>query len=291
MPRRPPPLEPVDPAEPVAPWIGGKRLLAKRIADRVEAIPHDCYAEPFSGLGGVFLRRSSRPKSEILNDINKDISNLFRVVREHPAELFRQFRWHVTSREEFARLVAVPPETCTDIQRAARFAFLQRLSFGGKPAHLATAGNFAPQPHHHSKVTEAGMERFISRCHARLQGVHVECLDWARFILRYDRPWTLFYIDPPYWGHEQDYGKGLFAREDFARMAEILRCLKGRFILSLNDRPEVRELFKSFVIEAVETTYTANAKATRRVGELLISGKGTSKVGQRTGVTKASTFL
>ena len=81
---------------------------------------------------------------------------------------------------------------------------------------------------------------------------------------------TLFYIDPPYWGHETDYGKGLFARDDFARMADLLRGLKGRFILSLNDRPEVRETFAGFRVEEVTTRYSANAKAARRVGELLI---------------------
>ena len=116
------------------------------------------------------------------------------------------------------------------------------------------------------------MRRLILAAHARLQAVHIECLGWATFIARYDKPFTLFYIDPPYWGHEADYGKGLFAREDFARMAEMLAGLKGRFILSLNDRPEVRALFKGFAIEEVETRYSANAKSTRRAGELLISG-------------------
>ena len=116
------------------------------------------------------------------------------------------------------------------------------------------------------------MRRLIVAAHRRLQGVQIECLDWAEFIRRYDKPFTLFYIDPPYWGHETDYGKGLFAREDFARMAEILRGLEGRFLLSINDHPEVRETFAGFEIEEVETRYSANAKATRRVGELLIGG-------------------
>ena len=273
MPRKPPPLKPVNAALPVAPWFGGKRRLAKRIIARIEAIPHDCYAEPFSGMGGVFLRRSSRPKSEILNDINKDISNLFRVVREHPEELYKQFRWHVSSRTEFARLVAVPPETCTDIQRAARFAHLQRMIFSGKPAHMGTAGNFAPAVTGSSKVTVAGMRRFISRCHARLQGVHVECLDWARFVQRYDRRWTLFYVDPPYWGHEDDYGKGIFTRADFGRLAEMLAAIKGQFILSLNNVPEVREIFGAFKIEKIETSYSANMKVAGPRTELLITSQ------------------
>lgn len=118
------------------------------------------------------------------------------------------------------------------------------------------------------------MQLLIRAAHERLQSVQVECLDWQLFIGRYDKPFTLFYIDPPYWGNETDYGKGLFSREDFARMAEMLRGLKGRFILSLNDRPEVRETFEGFRFEEIKTTYTANAKVAGKVGELLISGGG-----------------
>ena len=267
-----PELVPTPPAEPIAPWFGGKKYLAKRIAARIEAIPHKCYAEPFAGMGGVLLRRQTRSKSEILNDRNGEIVNLFRIVREHPAELSRQFEWVLSSRKEFGRLCSVPPETLTDVQRAARFAYMQRLTFGGKPAHDATPGQIGPSTDHPSRLTPPRMQRLIEAAHRRLEGVHVECLDWEVFVRRYDRPFTLFYLDPPYWGHERDYGKGIFERGDFARMAEVLRALKGRFILSLNDRPEVRELFGEFELEEVETRYSANARATRRVGELLING-------------------
>ena len=266
-------LQPVEPAQPLAAWFGGKKYLAARIVQRIEKIEHRCYAEPFCGMGGVFLRRSYRPKSEIVNDINGEIVNLFRIVREHPQELARQFDWAASSRAEFRRLCAVDPDTLTDIQRAARFAYLQTNSFGGKPATETTAGQTGMvTPHHRARFRATRMRRLIEAAHRRLQGVHIECLGWDKFIQRHDRPFTLFYIDPPYLGHEQDYGRGLFEREDFARMADILRGLKGRFILSLNDRPEVRDLFGRFTIEAVTTRYSANAKATRRVGELIISG-------------------
>ena len=264
--RPPEPLQETAPAKPLAPWLGGKAYLARRIIERIEAIPHRCYAEPFVGMGGVFLRRAKRPPAEIVNDINGEIVNLFRVIREHPDELERQFRWVLASRREFRRLSDTPPETLTDVQRAARFAILQRLRFSGVPE--TTGMNFTA--YNSSRLTAEKMRPRIEAAHRRLQGVQVECLEWREFIRRYDRPFTLFYIDPPYWGHETDYGKGLFARDDFARMADLLRGLKGRFILSLNDRPEVRETFAGFRVEEVETVYTANAKAARRVGELLI---------------------
>ena len=264
-----PALEAVEPALPIAPWKGGKRNLARRIAARIEAVPHRCYAEPFVGMGGVFFRRRSRPTSEILNDINGDIVNMFRIVREHPDELMRQFRWSISSRTEFSRLIETPPDILTDVQRAVRFIYLQRLTFGGDAR--ATPGQFAPSVHNASRLRTEQITQLIAAAHRRLQDVHVENLEWDAFIRRYDRPSTLFYIDPPYWGHETDYGKGIFAREDFARMAALLRGLDGRFILSLNDRPEVRETFAGFDFQEVSLRYTANGKAPKQASELLIS--------------------
>ena len=157
-------------AEPLAGWLGGKKLLAKRIIARIDAIPHRCYAEPFVGMGGVFLRRTRKPKAEIINDRNGEIVNLFRVTREHPDELARQFRWCLASRQEFRRLIAVSPETLTDIQRAARFAYLQRLSFGGKPAHLLVNSQMGTDAHHPATLRAERMRRLIAAAHKRLQG-------------------------------------------------------------------------------------------------------------------------
>lgn len=181
----------------------------------------------------------------------------------------------LASRDDFRRLVETPPHVLTDVRRAARFAYLQRLSFGGSPAHEATQGNYAPTPYYAARLTGESMRKRIAAVHKRLVGVHVERLDWLPFLRRYDRPFTLFYVDPPYWGHETDYGRGLFAREDFARLAAALRGLKGRFVLSLNDRPGVRETFAGFDFQEVTTRYTASWRAAKRpAAELLISGGG-----------------
>ncbi|MCA3364138.1 MAG: DNA adenine methylase, partial [Roseomonas sp.] len=110
--------------------------------------------------------------------------------------------------------------------------------------------------------------------HERLAGVEIENLPYDHLIPRYDRPETLFYLDPPYWGCEGVYGQELFSRDEFTRLAELLRGIKGRFILSLNDHPGVRACFKGFEMEVVETTYAMGyrtGKETQRVRELLIS--------------------
>jgi DNA adenine methylase len=98
--------------------------------------------------------------------------------------------------------------------------------------------------------------------------VFIECLPYAEIIKRYDSPETVFYIDPPYWGIENYYGSGLFSQADFFALAQQLAGIKGRFILSLNDKPEVREIFSRFEIDTVQTRYTCNAA--KNTSELLI---------------------
>jgi DNA adenine methylase len=113
----------------------------------------------------------------------------------------------------------------------------------------------------------------LEEAHERLAGVVIEHLDWSAFIDRYDRPETLFYLDPPYHGSEDDYGKGLFGRDQFALLAERLGSLKGRFILSINDLPAIRDLFKGFAMEELELTYSVGGGAGRPARELIISNQ------------------
>lgn len=107
--------------------------------------------------------------------------------------------------------------------------------------------------------------------HERLSGVQIECLSFEALIPRYDDVGHLFYLDPPYYGNENDYGKGAFKRDDFKVLAELLGTLKGRFILSLNDVPDVREIFARFKMEPVELNYTLSNKRPTKAKELIIS--------------------
>lgn len=265
-----PDLIPARPAAPVAPWIGGKRRLAARIIERLAAIPHITYVEPFVGQGGVFFRRPFRAKSEVINDLSRDVSTLFRVLQRHYPEFLGMIRWRLTSRDEFERLAAQDPDTLTDLERSARFLYLQRTSWGG---HVARR-NFGTAPAAPARFDVTRLGAILEEVHARLSGVVIECLPYAELLRRYDRPGTLFYVDPPYWGSEGDYGPGMFGRQDFERLAEQLRGIEGRFLLSLNDRPEVRALFAWAEIESVETTYSiaGAGRAQGKVGEVLISG-------------------
>lgn len=86
-----------------------------------------------------------------------------------------------------------------------------------------------------------------------------------------DRKDTLFYLDPPYWDCEDVYGRGLFSKDDFTHLAKQLAGIKGKFIMSINDVPQIRELFGQFHIKEVNTRYSINKDQNKAVTELLIT--------------------
>ncbi len=255
-----------EPVRTAAPYIGGKRFLSRRLVSRIDAHPCTTYAEPFVGMGGVFLRRTRKAPCEVINDISEDVANFFRILQRHYVPFMDMLRYQLTTRVGFERLMRVDPSTLTDLERAARFLYLQRLAFGGK----VNGRNFGSSPGLPGRFDVTKLGPRLEELHERLAGVVIERLPYAEFIARYDRADTLFYLDPPYFGSEDDYGAGVFAREDFARLAEQLRAIAGRFILSINDTPEIRVIFAGFELEAVPVTYTLSAEGATPAAELII---------------------
>jgi DNA adenine methylase len=249
--------------------MGGKRNLARRLCAMIDSTPHRIYVEPFVGMGGVFLRRTRKPTSEVINDLSGDIATFYRVLQEHYPYFVDMLRWRVTSRAEFQRLLAIPGDRLTDLQRAARFLYLQRCAFGGRVegrsfgVSKATPGRF--------DVTK--LEPVLADLNERLSGVVIEQLPYADLIRRYDDPQALFYLDPPY---DQTEGYGLeFGRADYVALAAQLAGIAGRFIMSINATDFIRETFAAFSIEEVETTWTLSTAAIgggKRVTELIIRG-------------------
>jgi DNA adenine methylase len=262
--------ETVKPVVPAAPYLGGKRNLARRLCSIIDATPHVAYAEPFVGMGGVFLRRSKRPKCEVINDISEDVTTFFRILQRHYVAFMDMLRFQLTTRAGFERLMRTDPSTLTDLERAARFLYLQRTAFGGK----VVGRNYGMVMDGPARFDVTRLGPVLEDLHERLAPVQIERLPYATFIEKYDRPGTLFYLDPPYWGCEQDYGDQ-FGRDDFEQLAEQLARIRGRFILSINDTPGAREVFSRFELEETQTTYGICTKVTgagKRVGELIIRG-------------------
>ena len=249
-------------AQPIVKWMGGKRRLVDRI---IPFFPqHSCYVEPFAGGAALFFMKPAPAEVEVLNDINGDLVNLYRVVQNHLEEFVRQFKWALSSRQVFKWLQDTRPETLTDIQRAARFYYLQQSAFGGKIAGQ-TFGTATTQP---PGLNLLRLEEQLSAAHLRLSEVCVEHLPWQDCIKRYDRPHTLFYIDPPYW---QTEGYGVpFGFEQYQEMAELIGQIQGKAIISLNDHPDIRECFNAFHIESTDIRYTVGSGKGSEAREVLI---------------------
>ncbi|MEN3257272.1 DNA adenine methylase [Sodalis endosymbiont of Spalangia cameroni] len=232
---------------PIIPWVGGKRRLAKRI---LPCFPvHKCYVEPFCGGAALFF--SKEPSSvEVLNDINGDLINLYRVVKHHLEEFVRQFKWAFSSRQLFDWLKETPPQTLTDIQRAARFYYLQQLTFGGK----VSGQNFGTSAVRSQVLNLLRIEEQLSQAHLRLSQATIEHLGWRACIEKYDRPHTLFYLDPPYW-KTQGYGVA-FGLEQYSIIDSLAHSISGKMIISINDIPEMRHIFKNLHIDVVDLKYS-----------------------------------
>ncbi len=244
-------------------YIGGKSRLAKTII--AELPEHTTYSEVFAGACWVlFAKEPSR--YEVINDINSDLVAFWRVVQNHLEEFMRQFKFLLVSREWFEDWKRqAEAGGLTDIQRAARFYYLQRCSYGGKVVGRTFGGGPLRLP----RINLLRLEEELSAVHIRLARVTIEHLAWSEFIRRYDRPCTLFYLDPPYYNCEDYYGDQ-FCRADFDRLADQLAGIEGKFVLSLNDVPAVRNTFKAFRITKVITTYTVNNDNRQQANELLI---------------------
>ena len=228
-------------------YTGGKSRLAKRIISRFPT--HTCYCEVFAGAAWVFFGKEPS-KVEVLNDRDGEVINLFRVVQNHYEEFVKQFKYYVVSRKLFEIIKRQDPFTLTDIQRAVKCFYIMKTSFAGK----LISPNFGYGTMRPSSFGIIDLEEKILEMHWRLSGVYIENLDYKDCIIRYDRPHTLFYLDPPYYG-TKDYHHNMVDK-DYVELAGVLKNVKGRFILSLGDHKRVREIFKGFKLEEVTTRYT-----------------------------------
>ena len=248
-------------AKPIVPWMGGKSRLADKILPLFPA--HTCYVEVFAGGAALFYKKEPS-KVEVLNDLNGELTNLYRVLQHHLEEFVRQFKWAISSRQVFEWEKTKRPETLTDIQRAARFYYLQKLCFGGR-TEGQTFGTATTSP---PKLNLLRIEEDLSQAHLRLARVNIENESWEKCIARYDRPATLFYLDPPYW---QTAGYGIdFPFSHYEEMADLMNTMKGKAILSINDHPAIRKVFCKHHISSAGIAYTVGGGANRKPSKELI---------------------
>jgi len=243
-------------------YLGGKNRLATRI---ISLIPeHTAYIEPFCGGAQVFFHKAPS-KVEVLNDIDQEVFNFLRVCQLHHGELVRYLQFSIASRKWFELFQKQDPATLSDIQRAARFFYLQKNCYGG----LIRRQHFTVSVQDGSNYNPHRIPMVLHLAHERLLNVQLECLPYQEILRRYDRPNTFFYLDPPYFG--LPYYKLNFKAEDYVELAGSLKGLTGKFLLSLNDTPEVRKIFSVFNTSELTLFYSSQRKPGKTYKELLIS--------------------
>lgn len=239
-------------------WVGGKSRLRKNIIELLP--PHTCYVEVFGGAAWVLF---GKPPSdvEVLNDIDQELINFFRVVREQPEEFITSFDLELVSRAEFQRLSSLDHSQLTNIQRAHRFYYLIMAGWGGELNY----------PRFQTSITDGGhgnrligalqtLRKRIEPIHKRLQTVIIENLSWSDCIDRYDRQGTIMYIDPPYPNNGVNYYHNMRSWNQHEHLASRLNQASCFWILSSYDSKEVHTLFKDHFFTYVTSASGMKAK-------------------------------
>ena len=241
-------------------WLGGKKLLRKEVIKRFPAA-FERYIEVFGGAGWVLFASDRHAEMEIYNDINNDLVTMYRCIKCHYAEVQRELENVINSRvmfEEYKQQLHY--EYLTDIQRAARFFYMVSFSYG------CDARSFGCRSRGIINAVE-----YLGAVSKRLEMVIIEHKGYEELIKMYDRPNALLYCDPPYYGAEREY-EYKFTADDHLKLCEVLKSIKGKFILSYNDCGFVRELYDGFRIEEVErnSNLTGRYNTNRVYKELLV---------------------
>ena len=242
-------------------WVGGKKLLRKIISDKFPE-KFDKYVEVFGGAGWVLFYKDKYAKTEVYNDINRDLVNLFKCVKYHPEAIEKELELSLNSRQIFNEYKnQMDCIGLTDIQRAVRYLYLIKSSYG---ARVSTYG---------SKPRDISNTEFLKDVRKRLSRVVIENKSFEKIISAYDNEGTLFYLDPPYHNTENMYDTGdfIFNEEQHIKLRDILKDIKGKFVLSYNDDEFIRELYKDFKIEGIERQNNLSLNSGSRFKEVVIT--------------------
>lgn len=240
---------------------GGKNLLRKRI---IKYFPSHVgvYVEPFVGAGNLFFQMKKLPcfSCEVINDLDKDVYHIFKDVQKVSLSDIKNMDFDGSPQTfEYYKTHQLK----NPVERLNRNLYLNYWSFGGKNT------NYHPLRGQETNRKKTLMQK-LDCLKKRLKGVVVLNKDYKKVIHDYDSVDTFFYLDPPY--HEVDVGGYKNKTVDPQELYNAIKDIKGKFLLSYNDHPDVVRIFKGFHVKKIKTKYTINSKLNHLVGhELLIS--------------------
>lgn len=252
---------PVKISRPPVRYYGGKWRLASWIIQYFP--PHITFVEPFCGAASILFRKEPS-KFEVINDLNGEVVNFFDVLRSRPEDLIRAIQLTPFSREEHKR---AHDREGNPLERARRFYIRSRQSFGAGEGKYNTGWRFqANNRRGTSVIGEWNDTDHLWEAARRLKQVQIECDEALRVIQRFDMPETLFYVDPPYlfetrYSDEERYAHEMSV-EDHCQLAESLRRVEGKVILSGYSSPLYQELYPDWTVVSKQTVTNGNNPAT-----------------------------
>ena len=224
---------------PLLRYHGAKFRLAPWIISHFPK--HRIYVEPFGGSGSVLLRKN-RSEVEVYNDLDGEIVNLFRVIRDHGKELSRLVFLTPYSRDEFKKSF----EPSDDLLEQARRTIIRSFQGFGSGYVTAREGSKCARPEYGFRIGWRcrGNNPHTNWCHVsdtvmevleRLRGVVIENTDYQTIIKKNDTEDTLIYADPPYLSSVRDHGNDYrheFTETDHVELARVLHEAAGPVIVS-----------------------------------------------------------
>ncbi len=217
-------------------YFGGKFRLAPWVIAQFPE--HVCYVEPFGGAMGVLLRKRASA-FEVYNDLDGEVVNFFRVLRDQAEELVNAIRLTPYARAE-QRLAFEPTDGLSDLERARRLYVRCWQSHGGGRTQWRTGWRYqVTNTRGKATIDDWNETGHLAAIVARLKGVQIEAGDAFEVIRRYDSAETLFYVDPPYlegtrsmrWG-KAAYTCEMGSEDDHRRLGELLNGVRGMVVVS-----------------------------------------------------------
>lgn len=264
-------------SKPFLKWAGGKGQL---LSELKQYIPDNFgkYIEPFLGGGALFF--ALRPKSAILSDSNPELINCYRILRDHVNDLIDALKQFKNSSEEFYRIRSQKIDQLNELERAARFIYLNKTCFNGL-YRVNKKGEFNVP---YGKYTNPVIcdEIRLRSSHKALQNAELICNDYKAVLRRHADKGDFLFLDPPYYplgGHAdfQRYTKDSFYEEDHIELRDEFNRVVNlgcNAILTNSNTDFVNNLYKGHQFSIVETKRLISSNANTRTGQdLIIVGK------------------
>lgn len=263
------------PSRPVLKWAGGKSQLLTSLRAAMP-LRYKRYAEPFLGGGALFFNLA-RPGA-LVSDTNSELIQFYRCVRDDPGGLLRAVSQMTVTEDDYYRVRSLDPTGMEPLDRAARFAYLNKTCFNGLH-RVNKKGQFNTPFGGKTTVTILDPAN-LWRASAVLKTAEVACMPYMEALEQLEEG-DFVYLDPPYvpvgrFSDFKRYTREFFGPEDHIRLASVFRSLSERGVaalLSNSASEQVERLYEGFPLMRVSASRQINCLATRRgkITELLIA--------------------